>query len=102
MHDRLARALLISQVLAADGEMTSDERRFLERSMDALKLTESERSQALERDGREQAEPILARLDEKERRAFMEQLTHAVLADGKVTPAEMALINKLSAALGLS
>jgi len=101
MHERLARSLLISKVLAADGIMTDDERDFLESSMDALELTDEEKQRVREFDGWEEAEPIVAALSEDEKRAFMDGLVHAVLADGKVSPHEMTTIEKLSAALGL-
>ena len=101
MNDRLARCLLISKVLAADGIMTDDERDFLESSMNALELTDEERAQVRDFEGWEEAEPIVAALSEDQKREFMDGLVHAVLADGKVSPHEMETVEKLSKALGL-
>ena len=101
MNDRLARCMLIAKVLAADGIMTDEEREFLESSMDALELSEDERSRVRDLDGWDEAEPIVATLSIEEKRQFMDGLVQAVLADGKVSPHEMTTIEKLSEALGL-
>ncbi|MBX3269161.1 MAG: TerB family tellurite resistance protein [Sandaracinaceae bacterium] len=101
MNDRLARCLLIAKVLAADGIMTDGERDFLEGAMEELGLTSEERARCRDFDGWDEAEPIVAALSVDEKRALMDRLVLAVLADGKVSPHEMSTVEKLSAALGL-
>ena len=102
MEERLARCLLISKILAADGIMTDDERSFLESAMQSLELTEAERAQCRRFEGWEEAQDTIAALSVEDKRVFMDGLVQAVLADGKVSPHEMSTIEKLSAALGLS
>lgn len=101
MDDRLARCMLIAKVLAADGIFTDDERAFLESAMDAHNLTDEERSKVRDLEGWDEAEKTVLGLPMADKRAFMDGLVHAVLADGKVSPHEMAVIEKLSAALEL-
>jgi uncharacterized tellurite resistance protein B-like protein len=101
MDERLARCLLIAKVLAADGIMTDAERDFLESAMEGLGLDDEQRRQVRDFEGWDEAEPIVATLALDEKRALMDGLVHAVLADGKVSPHEMETIKKLSAALGL-
>ncbi len=101
MDERVARCLLIAKVLAADGIMTDDEREFLESAMEALGLDPVERAQVRNFEGWEEAEPIIAALGIEEKRALMDGLVSAVLADGKVSPHEMRTIERLSHALGL-
>jgi len=101
MNERLARSLLLAKILAADGIMTDDERDFLESAMESLELSEAERAQCRNFEGWDEAEKIVAALGMEEKRALMDQLVQAVLADGKVSPHEMTTIEKLTAALGL-
>lgn len=101
MEERLARCLLISKVLAADGIMTDAEREFLESAMEKLGLTDEERAQCRDFEGWDEAEPIVRAMSLDAKRELMDGLVLAVLADGKVSPHEMKTIEKLSAALGL-
>lgn len=101
MDERVARCMIIAQVLTADGVMTDDERDFLETAMDALGLDPLQRSQVRNLEGWDEAEPVIAALGMEEKRALMGGLVHAVLADGKVSPHEMQTIERLSRALGL-
>ncbi|MBZ0116258.1 MAG: TerB family tellurite resistance protein [Sandaracinaceae bacterium] len=101
MDERVARCVLVAKVLAADGIMTEHERAFLENAMDASGLSEEERRRVRDLEGWDQAEAQIAALSEAERRAFMDSLVNAVLADGKVSPHEMQTIEKLAAALRL-
>ena len=93
--------MLIAKVLAADGIMTDDERRFLESAMEKLGLTDAERTLVRDFEGWERAEPIVAALSLDDKRELMDSLVVAVLADGKVSPHEMTTTEKLSNALGL-
>lgn len=101
MDERVARCMLIAKVLAADGIMTESEREFLETAMEALGLDPVERAQVRNLDGWDEAEPIVAALSMEEKRALMDGLVSAVLADGRVSPHEMETIERLSHALGL-
>ncbi len=101
MNERTARCMLFAKVLSADGVLTDNERDFLETAMRAFGLDEIERHQVRTMEGWEHAEPIVAGLSMDEKRALMDGLVQAVLADGKVSPHEMETIEKLSAALGL-
>ncbi|MCZ7686862.1 MAG: TerB family tellurite resistance protein [Sandaracinaceae bacterium] len=102
MDERVARCMLIAKVLAADGIMTDDERDFLETAMEALGLDPVERTQVRNFEGWDEAEQVMAALSLEEKRALMDGLVHAVLADGKVSPHEMQTIERLSQALGLA
>lgn len=101
MDANVARCLLVAKVLAADGIMTDEEREFLESSMDALSLDDAARQRVRELEGWDEAEAVVNALSDDEKRAFMDGLVQAVLADGKVSPHEMQTIEKLSSALGL-
>jgi tellurite resistance protein len=101
MDERVARCLLIAKVLAADGIITAEERELLEATMDALGLDPHQRQQVRDLDGWDEAEPIVAALSLTERRALMDGLLQAVVADGKVSPHETDAIARLSQALGL-
>lgn len=101
MEARVARCMMIAKVLAADGMMTDEERDFLETAMKNQQLTEAEAASVRDLEGWDEAEPIVAALSMEEKRALMDGLVRAVLADGKVSPHEMTTIEKLSAALGL-
>ncbi|MCA9610993.1 MAG: TerB family tellurite resistance protein [Myxococcales bacterium] len=101
MDERLARCLLIAKVLTADGIMTDSEREFLESAMETLGLSDAERAQVRDLEGWDEAEPVVAAMSEESKRELMDELVRAVLADNKVSPHEMEVIEKLSGALGL-
>ena len=101
MDDRLARCMLIAKVLAADGIFTDSEREFLEAAMNAHHLTEEERARVRDLEGWDEAEASVRTLPQADKRAFMDGLVAAVLADGRVSPHEMNVIQKLGDALGL-
>jgi uncharacterized tellurite resistance protein B-like protein len=101
MDPRVARCHLIASVLAADGMMDGPERTLLDRAMDEEELTADERLQVTGFEGGELAAAVLRRLPEADRRAIVDDLLAAVMADGRISPHETALISKLTAALGL-
>ena len=101
MDAPLARCMLIANVLAADGIMTDDERNFLETAMEKMGLDDAQRGRVRDLEGWDEAEPFIAAMDIEAKREMMDGLVHAVLADGKVSPHEMATIERLSAAFGL-
>lgn len=101
MDAKVAKCLLVSKVLVADGIMTENERVFLDRTMSRLGLDECERRRVLDLEGWDQAEPIVAKLSVEEKRELMSTLVDASSADGRLSPLEMAAVKRITAALGL-
>lgn len=101
MEVRVAKCLLLSKVLAADGIMTENERFFLDKEMKRQGVTPDERKRILDLEGWDDAEAALKSLPEEEKQALMSQLVDAASADGKLSPLEMAMVKSISAALGL-
>ena len=99
MTPKLAKCLLVSKVLVADGMMTDEEREFLDGVMRKLELTEAERRQVIELEGWDEAEPIVERLSEDERREIVSLLVDAAAADGKLSAHELATVKRVAAAL---
>lgn len=101
MNENMAKCMLVAKVLVADGIMTENERAFLDRAMRGLSLTEAERKQVVDLQGWDDAEPIVAKLSMDDRRAVLRQLVDAAGADGRMSPMEMAMVKKITAALGV-
>lgn len=101
MDPKVAKCLLISKVLVADGIMTENERVFLDKTMKQLGLTDGERRRVLDLEGWDQAEPVVAQLSMEEKRELMSTLVDASSADGRLSPLEMATVKRITAALGL-
>jgi uncharacterized tellurite resistance protein B-like protein len=101
MDPRVAKCLVVSKVLVADGIMTENERVFLDKLMRGLGLDEGERRRVLDLQGWDQAEPALAKLSTDEKREFLSLLVDASSADGRLSPLEMATVKRITAALGL-
>lgn len=101
MDPKVAKCLLVSKVLVADGIMTENERIFLDKMMKALGLDDGERRRVLDLDGWDQAEPIVAKLPESEKRELVSTLASASSADGRLSPLEAATVKRITAALGV-
>ncbi|MBX3198400.1 MAG: TerB family tellurite resistance protein [Labilithrix sp.] len=101
MEPKVAKCLLVSKVLVADGIMTENERIFLDRMMRRLGLDDGERRRVLDLEGWDQAEPVVARLSDDEKREFLATLVDASSADGRLSPLEMATVKRITAALGV-
>jgi uncharacterized tellurite resistance protein B-like protein len=101
MNAKVAKCLLVSKVLVADGVMTDDERSFLDSIMRALALDDDERRRVIELDGWDEAEPLVRALSLDERRAVIEQLVDAASADGRLSPHELATIQRVASELGV-
>ena len=97
----MAKCLVVSKVLVADGIMTDEERGFLAAMMDRLGLTPDEQRRVVDLEGMEEADRIVAGLSADERRAIVELLVDAASADGRLSPHEMAAVKRVTAALGL-
>lgn len=96
-----AKCLLVSKVLVADGMMSDSERDFLANMMTKLGLTDDERRRVTELEGWDEAEPIINKLSEDEKRGIVELLVDAASADGRLSPHELAAVKRVSAALDL-
>jgi uncharacterized tellurite resistance protein B-like protein len=101
MDLKVAKCLLVSKVLVADGIMTENERVFLDKMMRGLGLDEGQRRRVLDLEGWDQAEPEMAKLGVDEKREFVSLLVDASSADGRLSPLEMATVKRITAALGL-
>jgi len=101
MNENVARCLLVSKVLVADGMMTDDERGFLDATIAALGLTDDERRAVIELDGWDEAEPLIRALSIDARRAVVEQLVDAASADGRLSAHELAVIQRVATELGV-
>jgi uncharacterized tellurite resistance protein B-like protein len=101
MDPKVAKCLLVSKVLVADGIMTENERIFLDKMMRNLGLDDCERRRVLDLEGWDQAEPVIATLSTDEKREFVSLLVDASSADGRLSPLEMATVKRITAALGV-
>lgn len=102
MDPKVAKCLLVSKVLVADGIMTENERTFLDKVMKALGLDDAQRRSVLDLEGWEQAEPTLKTLTTEEKQDIVSMLVDASSADGKLSPLELGAVKNITAALGLS
>ncbi len=97
----VAKCLVVSNVLIADGMMMDEERTFLAGLMDHFGLDEADRKRVIDLDGLREAERIVAALTEDERREVVQLLVDAAAADGKLSALELKTIKRISAALGV-
>lgn len=81
--------------------MTEEERGLLEDEMAKLGLDEADRDQVRHFEGAGGAAELVATLPLEERQAVVDRLVAAALADGKLTPAETAVVKRLGALLKL-
>ena len=101
MTSNVAKCLLVSKVIVADGIVTDDERAFLDGVMTKLGLDADERRGVIDLEGWDEAEAVVAALSLEERLALIEMLVDAASSDGKLSPTEMAAIKAVETALGL-
>jgi tellurite resistance protein len=101
VNANMAKCLVVSKVLVADGIMTDDERGFLAAMMGRLGLTPDEQRSVIELEGLEEADRIVAALSVDERREVVALPVDAASADGKLSPHELAAVKRVTAALGL-
>lgn len=101
MELRIAKCMLVAKVLLADGIMTDDERSFLEAAMEKHGLSDAERSEVLALGRAEEAARVVASASIEEKEALVAELVDAASADGKLAAREAALVQRISAALGL-
>ena len=101
MTSNVAKCLLISKVLVADGMMGEDERVFLTELMTQLGLSPDEKKSVIELEGWDEAEGIVNELPLDDKLALVELLVDAASADGHLSPTEMAAIKRVELALGI-
>ena len=101
MRANVAKCLLVSKVLVADGMMSEDEHWFLSMTMEKLGLSPDERDAVTDLKGWDEAEPIVGALPLEERRELVEMLLDAAGADGRFSAAEAAVVKKVAEALGV-
>jgi uncharacterized tellurite resistance protein B-like protein len=102
MNERAARCLLVARVLAADGFMTDAERETLAEAMNRHGLDESDRRIVSDMERMADAEAVIRALPEAARRAIVDELLEAALADGKLSPHETRVVGEISAAIGVA
>lgn len=101
MDPRTAASLLVAKVLTADGLMQGRERDLLEATMERLGLDDAQRQSVRDLEGIDQAEAAVASLDPDSKRALVDALMAGALVDGRLSPHEIATIQRITALLGL-
>ena len=101
MSPNVAKCLLVSKVLVADGMVTEDERGFLDEVMNRFGLSLGERLDVVDLKGLDDALPIVLALPVAERQALVDLLVDAASADGHLSPHELATVKRLTQALQL-
>lgn len=101
MEPRLARCILLADILASDGIMTTEEKVFLARAMEASRLDDHQKRQVHGLELVDQALDVLSALPEGQRRAIGDELIEATLVDGKLSPHETKAVKHLFRRLGL-
>ena len=102
MNAKVAKCLLVSKVLVADGMMTDEERAFLNTMMLACGLDDDEQRRVVDLEGWEDAEPLLRGLPLEQRRGLIEQLVDAASADGRLSGLALAVIKRAAHELGVA
>ncbi len=101
MTTNVAKCLLISKVLVADGMMADEEHAFLDALMTRLGLDADEKRSVIELEGWDEAEGLVAELPLEAKLELIELLVDAASADGRLAPNELATIQRVERALGL-
>ena len=97
----MAKCLVVSKVLVADGIMTDDEHGFLTEMMRRLGLSPEEQRSVVELEDLDEADRVVAALSADERREIVSLLVDAASADGHLSPLELEAVKRVTAALGL-
>lgn len=101
MNDSVAKCLVVSKVLVADGMMTDEEKAFLEGMMTSLGLSDAEKRNVYDLEHLDQADARVKQLPIEERQDIVSRLVDAASADGKLSPLEMDVVKRVTKALGL-
>lgn len=101
MKPEVAYCHVIAGLLAADGMMDQTERDFLDETMGKLGLDDDERDAVMHFEGADGAEDVVKSMPLADRQALRDDLLAATLADGKISPLESQMVQRLSDLLGL-
>lgn len=101
MNANVAKCLVVSKVLVADGMMSDEEKTFLSEMMTTLGLSDAEKRSVHDLEGIDQATALVRGLPVEERQSIVEQLVDAASADGKLSPLELDVVKRVTKALGL-
>lgn len=101
MNTNVAKCLVVSKVLVADGMVGDSERAFLDGVIRSLGLTDAERQSVIDLEGLDEADGIVAQLPLEERRELLALLVDAAGSDGTLSPYELRMVKKITVALGL-
>jgi len=101
VNANVAKCLVVSKVLVADGMMTDEERVFLVDMMTTLALTDVEQRSVYDLEGIDLATSLVKQLPAEERQDIVELLIDAAAADGKLSPLELDVVKRVTKALGL-
>lgn len=101
MDEKLAKCLLYTKVLTADGMMTESEHAFLDQAMNHLQLSPEQRRRVLDLEGWDEAESALRALDRDAKERIVSELVDAASADGRLSPLEVAAVKAISRDLGI-
>ena len=101
MRPEVAYCHVIAGLLAADGRMEETERAFLDDTMNKLGLSDEERDAVSHFEGADGAEEVVTSMPLGDRQQLRDDLLAATLADGKISPLESKMMERLSELLGL-
>jgi uncharacterized tellurite resistance protein B-like protein len=101
VNANVAKCLVVSKVLVADGMMTDEEKTFLDGMMTSLGLSDGEKRTVHDLEGIDEAAAIVKQLPVEERQDIVSQLVDAASADGKLSPLEMDVVKRVTKALGI-
>jgi uncharacterized tellurite resistance protein B-like protein len=101
VNANVAKCLVVSKVLIADGMMADEEKEFLADMMKSYDLTDAEQRQVFDLEGVDEADALVKGLPLEERREIVSQLVDAASADGKMSPHEMDAVKRVTKVLGL-
>ena len=101
MNANVAKCLVVSKVLVADGMMSDEEKTFLSDMMTTLGLSDAEKRSVHDLEGIDQATALVKGLPVEERQGIVELLVDAASADGKLSPLELDVVKRVTKALGL-
>jgi uncharacterized tellurite resistance protein B-like protein len=92
----------VAQAILADGQITDNERNFVDALMERWQLTADERKRVLGRNLGEDAAALVGEIKGFEsRNALMVELVMAVAADGELSGSERDLLGQVATAIGV-
>ncbi|MFA5718314.1 MAG: hypothetical protein GX146_04380 [Myxococcales bacterium] len=101
-EDRVKICSAVAQAILSDGQVTDDERAFIDNLMARWELTDAERKEVLRRNLDDDVEALVAGIEGfASRNALMVELVMAVAADGELSATERDLLMQVAQALGV-